>query len=51
MASRVPALRRSLAPLVLFADSERERSGIAAQANASRCSRLRRFPPSEDEAV
>ncbi|MFC9620064.1 hypothetical protein ACFTXM_08725 [Streptomyces sp. NPDC056930] len=33
VASRVPALRRSLAPLVLFAASERERSRIAAQAD------------------
>ncbi|MFE3789806.1 hypothetical protein [Streptomyces goshikiensis] len=32
VASRVPALRRGLAPLVLFAASERERSRIAAQA-------------------
>ncbi|MEU4360206.1 competence protein CoiA family protein [Streptomyces virginiae] len=32
VASRVPALRRRLAPLVLFAASERERSRIAAQA-------------------
>ncbi|TXL87694.1 hypothetical protein [Streptomyces sp. IB2014 016-6] len=34
VASRVPALRRSLAPLVLFAASERERSRIAAQATS-----------------
>ncbi|WP_322872165.1 hypothetical protein [Streptomyces goshikiensis] len=32
VASRVPTLRRGLAPLVLFAASERERSRIAAQA-------------------
>ncbi|MCX5264938.1 competence protein CoiA family protein [Streptomyces sp. NBC_00199] len=32
VASRVPALRRRLAPLVLFAASERERSRILAQA-------------------
>ncbi|MFB7852780.1 competence protein CoiA family protein [Streptomyces sp. NPDC056053] len=33
VASRVPALRRRLAPLVLFAASERERNRIAAQAD------------------
>ncbi|WP_331721793.1 competence protein CoiA (plasmid) [Streptomyces sp. NBC_01102] len=33
VASRVPALRRRLAPLVLFAASERERGRIAAQAD------------------
>ncbi|MFJ8856594.1 competence protein CoiA family protein [Streptomyces sp. NPDC102437] len=33
VASRVPALRRRLVPLVLFAASERERSRIAAQAD------------------